>query len=276
MSPIRRPAVALAAMAVLAPLGAHARDPFPLPEAKSCAECCKLPCIEAQLWEAQYRRAVYDRMSKIKNIDKATYERRQKDLEVTSSAMRSIYVGQNKSCNPWTPKNPEEAKQVGADYGIGTEWGLDEKGNQVVDRVNYTLQVDPETCKLNKPTGPDVMPKISTCSAMGEAVVAHEQKHMADCQKRLDAAKKSGKPVDPLTPAQNASSEVAGYDVEIARLEKARKESGVLCDKESCKESKLAFDRTARMLGTDIERIAGKGKKKPASNSPMQRAKKGS
>jgi hypothetical protein len=30
------------------------------------------------------------------------------------------------------------------------------------------------------------------------------------------------------------------------------------------------------MLGTDIQKIAGKGKKKSASNSPMQRAKKGS
>ena len=276
MSPIRRPAVALAALAILAPLAAPVRAQVPLPEGKSCADCCKLPCIEAQLWEAQYRRSVYDRMSKIKNIDKATYERRQADLEQTSGAMRSIYVGQNESCNPWTPKDPAEAKRVGADYGIGTEWEVDKKGNQVPARVNYTLQVDPTTCKLNKPTAPDVMPKISTCSAMGEAVIAHEQKHMADCQKRADAAKKRGKPADPLTPAQNAASEVAGYDAEIARLEQARKEAAEPCGKTSCKESKLAFDRTARMLGTDIQKIAGKGKKKPASNSPMQRAKKGS
>lgn len=258
--------VAVATFAL--PLAAAARAEATLPAGTSCADCCKLPCIEAQLWEARYRRFVYDRMSKIKNIDKATYEKRQAEMEQLSTFMRAMYVGQNTSCNGWVPKDPQEGQVLGTAHSIGIEWG-----DQGVDKINYTLSVDPMTCELNKKTGSEVMPKLSACTGMGEAVVDHEKRHIAECLARVAAAKKSGKPLQPPTPAENATSEVHGYDDEIERLEKARKEAAAPCMKVSCKQNQKAFDRTARLLGTDLEKLVGKAKKKPATNSPTRRGK---
>ncbi|MCM2269915.1 MAG: hypothetical protein NDJ75_07425 [Thermoanaerobaculia bacterium] len=264
-------AVALVAAAWTLPFVGVVRAEAALPAGRSCADCCKLPCIEAQLWEARYRRFVYEKMSKIKNLDKAGYEKRQAEMEQLSSFMRAMYVGQNTSCNGWVPKDPQEGQVLGTAHSIGIEWG-----KEGVDKINYTLSVDPMTCELNKKGGPEVMPKLSACTGMGEAVVDHEKRHIAECLARVAAAKKSGKPLQPPTPAQNADAEVHGYDDEIARLERARKEAAAPCMKDSCKENPKAFDRTARLLGTDLGQLVGKAKKKPPTNSPTRRGKGGS
>lgn len=243
----------------------------PLPEPRTCLDCCKLPCLEAQLWEARYRRFVYDRMSKLPGIDKRSYLNRESEAKVVSETMKRMFIGNNETCNPAMPSTPTEAVNWGADYGLGTEWN--DKGQ--VDKLNYSLMVDPETCKMNKPNVERFYPSYATCRDIGEAILAHEQQHMKECEARVEAAKKSRKPPAELTPAENAKSEVAGYDREIQKLEQAAKGAAKDCLQGSCKSNQPAFDRTARLLGTDLAKLAGKAKKKPPTNSPTRRRQRG-
>jgi hypothetical protein len=251
--------VALVALAAESPAAG-------VPEGKSCADCCKLPCIEAQLWEASYMRNRYQALSKAKGLTPEKYLAREEEFRTVAQAMRAIYTGQNPTCNWYLPPDEWESKRLFNEYGYNTTWV-----GGAVTQIQFNLKVDPAKCELTKPQARDLMPKVNACEGMGEAVVAHEDKHIQECEKRRDEAAKKGRAPAALTPAENAAAAVRGYDAEIAQLETSRREAAAPCLKESCK-SKAAFDRTARGFGTDIRKLLGVAKKKAPSNSPLARA----
>jgi hypothetical protein len=241
-----------------------------VPEGKSCADCCMLPCIEAQLWEAGYMRNRYGALSKTKGLTSEQYLAREEEFRTVAQAMRSMYTGQNPTCNWYLPPDEMESRRLFNDYGYKTTW----TGGSITE-IQFNLKVDPAKCELTRPQARDLMPKVNTCRGMGDAVVAHEDKHIKECEQRRDAAAKKGRAPAPLTPAENAAAEVRGYDAEIAQLEKSRREAAAPCMKDSCR-SKSSFDRTARGFGTDIRKLLGLSKKKAPSNSPLRRgARKG-
>ncbi|HSM14315.1 MAG TPA: hypothetical protein VLA66_09620 [Thermoanaerobaculia bacterium] len=232
--------------------------------AGSCADCCQLPCIEARMWQATFMKGFYKKLSKTRGLSVERYLEREADAKQLSEAVSSIYLGANPACAWYTPEpNSMEARDLLNNTGFGL------RGEGKYLSWNFTVQVDLEKCEVTKPRALELMPKITSCDGIGNSVVAHEQKHVADCQAHK---KKGGKA---LTPAQNAAREVAGYEAEIAELKKARLESAKKCTDGSCKTSQMQFDRAARQFHTDILALVGKGPKKPPSKSPLARARKG-
>jgi hypothetical protein len=230
----------------------------------TCADCCKLPCVEARIWEARYMRGVYKNLAATRGLTQAQYEARESDAKLTSSAMSGIYLGANPAC-AWDTPDPHDTlgwRQRFRDTGFS----IQEQGG--VESWDFTLKVDPQTCQLTHPRGAEVLPTVTPCDGIGRATVAHEQKHIDDC----NAWKRRGGGA--LSPMQNAQREVAGYEAELAELEKVRREAAAPCTKKSCESSKLRFDIAARNFGTDIRHILGLDKK-PPSKSPLARSRRG-
>jgi hypothetical protein len=231
----------------------------------SCADCCKLPCIEAQIWEATYMKGVYKNLAAIPGITKEAYEARESDAKQLSSVMSGMYLGTNPACK-WDTPDPRDTTGWRQRFQ-GTGFSIREEGG--AENWDFTLKVDPATCALTNPRGAEVLPTVTPCEGIGHATVAHEQKHIDDC---LAHKKRGG---GPITPAQNAQREVAGYQAELAALDQLRRESAERCAKESCKTSQPQFDRAARLFKTDIRLLLGQGKKKPPSKSPLARGRRG-
>ncbi|HNZ96446.1 MAG TPA: hypothetical protein PKM64_04545 [Thermoanaerobaculia bacterium] len=230
----------------------------------SCAECCKLPCIEAQIWEAKYMKGFYQRLAAIPGLTQEEYERRELDAKQLSSVMSRLYLGTNPSCK-WDTPDPRDPTAWRERF-IGTGFSVREQGG--IEEWDLTLKVDPETCALTHPRAAEVLPTITPCEGIGRATLAHEQKHIDDC---LARRKRGG---GPLTPAQNARDEVAGYEAELKVLAQLRLAAAAPCVKESCKTTQPQFDRASRLFETDIRLLLGIDKK-PASKSPLARKPKG-
>jgi len=250
--------VAALAGALVAPGAARAQG-------GSCADCCKLPCIEARIWEANYMKGVYRNLAAIPGITQTAYEAREADAKQLSGAMSGMYLGANPAC-AWDTPDPKDTIAWRQRFQ-GTGFSISEEGG--VETWDFTLKVDPTTCALTHPRGAEVLPTLTPCEGIGRATVAHEQKHIDDC---LAHKKRGG---GAITPAQNAQREVAGYQAELAMLEQLRRESAERCTKESCKTSQAQFDRAARLFNTDIKLLLAKGKKKPPSKSPLARGRRG-
>jgi hypothetical protein len=231
----------------------------------TCADCCKLPCIEARIWEARYMKGFYKRLAATRGLSQAQYEARENDAKQLSGAMSGIYLGANPSC-AWDTPDPRDTTGWRARFR-DTGFTIQEQGG--IETWDFTLKVDPQTCSLTHPRGAEVLPSLTPCDGIGRATVAHEQKHIDDCS----AWKRRGGGA--LTPAQNAQREVAGYEAEIAELEKVRREAAAPCIKESCKTSQQRFDIAARNFGTDIRLLLGLGGRKSPSGSPLARGGRG-
>lgn len=231
----------------------------------SCADCCKLPCIEARIWEATYMKGFYQRLAATPGITRERYEARENDAKLVSGSMSGIYLGANPAC-AWDtpdPRNPTSWR----DRFQGTGFSIQEEGG--VENWNFTLKVDPETCSLKNPRGAEVLPSVTPCEGIGRSTVAHEQQHIADC---LEHKKRGG---GALTPAQNAQREVKGYKRELEELDKVRREAAQDCTKTSCTTSGWKWEIAARHFRTDIKKLLGLGGQKPASKSPLARGRKG-
>jgi hypothetical protein len=246
-----------AAVALLAPAGrpAHAQS-----GGASCADCCKLPCIEGQLWEAAYMKGVYQRMAKIKGLSEAAFAQREADAHQLAAAIRGMYVGNNPACAWYMPPqgSPEERRFILAGYKP-----IHDDSGAVVG-WNYDLEMASKDCTFDK-RKLDLYPSLPPCEGMARAVLDHEQRHSDDCDKqRLRGGPLPG-------PAARAQNEVNGYTAEMSTLEAVRREAAQACTKKSCKEHEQDFNRAARLFHTDIEAILGLGKTKPPSKSPLRR-----
>lgn len=250
----------------------------------SCADCCKLPCIEARIWEATYMKGFYQRLAATPGITQERYEARENDAKLVSASMSGIYLGANPACAWETPdpRNPTSWRE----RFKGTGFSIQEEGG--VENWSFTLKVDPETCSLTHPRGAEVLPSVTPCEGIGRATVAHEQRHVEDCCKRkggkLAASEVPGvsmcrietpRQVRPLKPSENAAHEVEGYKRELEELDKVRREAAQDCTKKSCKTSGWKWEIAARHFRTDIKKLLGLGGQKPPSKSPLARGRRG-
>ena len=228
--------------------------------AQSCADCCKLPCIEAEILKAREQRDSYLKMSKQKNWTTATYEAAENAAASAAEAKRIAALPGLETCNYYIPENqsyPESREFQMAGFKI-----LRDASGRVTGG-DYTAKTNLETCEVNT-KALQLLPKVAPCEGIGRATAAHEQKHVDDCLERDPARRKI--PLD-----QVAKGEVAGYDVEIAELEKLRNEAAQACFKKSCESTKTDWEKAAEKLKLDIFKLTGTKRKKPSSNSPLAR-----
>jgi hypothetical protein len=248
-------AVALALLAALAsapPAGAEAPA-----QAPTCADCCKLPCIEAQIMEAKQMRDFYSQLGKRKGMTDAEYETAESEAGQAASKRSAEALGQNASCAWYTPDGTDSIEM--RKFQLARFRPVKDEAGTIVG-WDYTMKANPKTCTINADAA-ELMPRIATCVGIAEATIAHEEKHQATCE-----ATKGKTP----THAEMARDEVAAYDVEIAKLEALRTEAATACRQRSCAANEEAWKRSAENLGTDIEKLLDKGKKKP-SRSPLAR-----
>lgn len=230
--------------------------------APSCADCCKLPCIEAQIFEAQQMRENYRQLARQKGLTQATYEEYEKAAAHGAALSKQAALGRNPDCAWYTP-NGADAIEMREFQFAGFRAERDAR-----DRItgwDYTMKVNPETCAL-KDKAVSLFPRIASCSAIAEATIAHEKRHQSDCEARNRAGKRA-------TLAELALGEAAAYEVEIEKLQAARVAAAQACKQRSCRKDEQPhepWEVTARLLGTDIDTILGL-EKKPASKSPLAR-----
>ncbi|HSM50643.1 MAG TPA: hypothetical protein VLA75_04505, partial [Thermoanaerobaculia bacterium] len=250
-------AAALAAAGGTPPAWAEAPAAAP-----SCADCCKLPCIEAQLFEAKQMQENYRQLAKQKNLTQAAYEEYEKAAAHGAALSKQAALGRNPDCAWYTP-NGTDAIEMREFQFAGFRAERDAKGR--ITGWDYTMKANPETCGLNA-KAVSLFPRIVSCSAIAEATIAHEERHQSDCEARKRAGKK-------VTLAELALGEAAAYEVEIQRLQAARIEAAQACKQRSCRKDEQPhepWEVTARLLGTDIDKLLGLDKK-PASKSPLAR-----
>lgn len=226
--------------------------------AQSCADCCKLPCIEAEILKAKEQRAAYQQMSKRTNWTKETYEAAERAAGEAAEAKRVAALPGLETCNYYLPENqsyPESKEFILAGFKLRR----DEQGRLLP--VDYTLTTDLDRCAANG-KALELAPRVSPCEGIGRAAVAHEEKHVEDCLVRRSG---KGRP----SYDKVAAGEVRAYDVEIAELERVRLESAEACNEKSCAVKTTDWDRAAEKLKLDV--LALLGKPKPPSNSPLRR-----
>ena len=228
--------------------------------AQSCGDCCKMQCVEAEIVKAKFQREGYRALSQRKNMTLDDYQTQQRSLGAVGESVRVSLLGGLETCNYYIPADQSYAESREF-IMAGFKVTRDDHGNVLPS--DYTLNTDLSSCKANS-KALELAPKVAPCSGIGDAQVAHEMQHVADCDKR-DPAKRQ------LTPAQTAAGEIAGYDVEIAQLEKLRKEIAGVCNKTSCKTQQSNWDVAAQQMGSDILKLLGKSPKKPPSKSPLAR-----
>ncbi len=262
------PLVAVIAMMIAQP-PAHAApaDECSEAEAQTCADCCKLPCIEAEILKAKYQQSFYRQIAKRKNLTAEAYAAEEKAMGAAAEAIRVSSLGGLDTCNYYVPKKDQCYAEQSHFRNAGFKVQRDD-ANRVLG-TSYTVTTDIENCVANS-DAIDLIPKVTACEGIGRATIAHENKHVADC-----AARRAAKQNLKLTPAQIAAGEVPGYDVEIAALEEARLESALDCQQRSCDSTKLPWDKNAEMLGYLIKAIVEQGPPKPPSKSPLARPRKG-
>ena len=248
---------ALVAAGGTPPAGAEAPAAAP-----SCADCCKLPCIEAQLFEAKQMQENYRQLAKRKGLTQAEYEQLEAAAAKGAGLSKQAALGRNADC-AWYAPDGKDAIEMREFQFAGFHAERDAR-----DRItgwDYTMKVNPETCAL-KDKAVALFPKIVSCGAIAEATIAHERKHQSDCEARKSAGKKA-------TLAELALGEAAAYEVEIQKLQAARIEAAQACKQRSCQKNDKPhepWEVTAQLLGTDIRKLLGLDTK-PASKSPLAR-----
>lgn len=251
----RRAALAVAGLLLLLSAARARADAV----AQSCEDCCKMQCVEAEIVKAKFQREAYRALSQRTKMTLDEYQEQQRRLGAVGESIRVSLLAGLETCNYYIPE--------GQSYAESHEFQLagfrvvqDDQGHLLPS--NYTLNTNLLTCKANA-KALELAPKVAPCSGIGDAQVAHERKHMADCDKRKPEERE-------LTPAQTAKGEIAGYDVEIAQLETLRKEIAGACNKKSCEVQQSNWDVAANQMGSDILKLLGKSKK-PPSKSPLAR-----
>jgi hypothetical protein len=227
---------------------------------QSCADCCKLPCIEAEILKAREQREAYRTMSKRKNWKQAEYDAAEQAAANSAESRRVAVLAGLATCNYYVPAGqsyPEAREFQLAGFKL-----IRDAGGRVIGG-DYTAKTNLETCRIND-KALELLPKVSPCGGIGRAVVAHERKHLDDCEARDPAKRKL--PLDEV-----AKGEVDGYDVEIAELEKLRGEAAEACFAKSCETAPKDWERAAEKLKTDIYKLTGKTRKKPPTQSPLAR-----
>ncbi len=262
------PLVVAIAFAVALPL-AHAApaDECSEAEAQTCTDCCKLPCIEAEILKAKYQQNFYRQIAKRKNLTAEAYAAEEKAMGAAAEAIRVSSLADLETCNYYVPKKDQCYAEQSHFRNAGFRVQRDEAGR--VQGTSYTVATDIENCVANS-DALELIPKVTACDGIGRATIAHENKHVADCEARR-AAKQTLK----LSPAQIAAGEVPGYDVEIAALEEVRLQAALACQQRSCDSDRMPWDKNAEMLGYLIKTIVEKGPPKPPSKSPLARTRKG-
>lgn len=251
-------AAALALLVTLA-VAPPARGEAPA-QAPTCADCCKLPCIEAQILEAKQMRDFYAQLAKRKGMTDAQYEQAESEAGLAASKRSAEALGQNTSCAWYTPDGTDMVEM--RKFQLARFRPVRDEAGTIVG-WDYTMKANPQTCTINADAA-KLLPRVATCSGIAEATIAHEEKHQATCE-----AKKGKQP----THAEQALDEVAAYDVEIGKLEALRAAAAAACKQTSCKADEAAWQRSAENLGTDIAKILSKGKKKKPSKSPLSRSR---
>jgi hypothetical protein len=228
--------------------------------AQSCNDCCKLPCIEAEIVKAKYQREAYRALAKRKDLTTEQYLDAEATLGAAGEAIRIAAAAGLPTCNYYIPEQQSyaESRQF---IMAGFKLRRDEQGRVLPS--DYTLRTDPQSCVANS-KALELAPKVAACAEIGSAQVAHEEKHVADCEKLPAAARHR-------TPSQLAAAEVPGYNAEITALEQARRQAAEACNKTSCKVPQKEWDDAAQRMNTDILTLLGKGPKKPPTKSPLAR-----
>lgn len=259
--------VLAAVLALLAVESAAAADECSEARPQSCADCCKLPCIEAEILKAKYQQEFYRQIARRKNLTAEAYAAEEKAMGTAAERIRVSSLDGLDTCNYYVPKKNQCYAEQAHFRAAGFRIQRDDAGRLL--GTSYNVTTDLENCVANS-DAMALIPQVAACEGIGRATIAHENKHVADCVARREA-KQSPK----LTPAQVAAGEVPGYDVEIAELEKARLEAALACKQRSCDEAKVPWDENAEMLGYLINTIVEKGPAKPPSKSPLARGGKG-
>ncbi len=274
MNPSTRPRAALLLIGVLAAAVAPSptRAQSMAPDCKeaqpqSCADCCKLACLEAEILKAKYQQEFYRQIAKRKNLTLADYEAEEKKMGAAAEAIRVASLDGLDTCNYFIPTKDQCYAESRAFQSAGFIVRRDDAGRLL--GTSYSVKTDIENCVANA-NAMDLIPKVAACEGIGLATRAHEEKHVADCKARHEAGQTKA-----LTPAQVAAGEVPGYDAEISTLEQVRLQSALACKERSCDSAKLPWDRNAELLGYLIDSIIANGPPKPAPKSPLARPRQG-
>ena len=252
---------ALLAAALLAALPPQAAAE---PVAQSCADCCKMVCIEAEILKAKYLREFYRQSASRKGLKLQDYEASEKIAGAAGERLRVAAANGQETCNYYLPdtKDYAESREM---QRAGFKPVPDSQGRLAL--YDYTLTTNTKDCDINA-TSVELITKVAPCSDIGEAMKTHEQKHIDDCLPRAPKDRTR-------TPTQTAGDEVRGYDAELAALEQARLVAAEACTKKSCEATKAAWDKSAEMLGADIRKLLEDGAKKKPSASPLARKRGG-
>lgn len=232
---------------------------------QSCSDCCKLACIEAEILKAKYQRQEYQKLSKRKDLTEQSYKDAEAKMGDVGERFRVVAAQGLETCNYYIPANQSYAEQRKF-IAAGFKVRYDAQGRPLPG--DYSLSTDMKSCGSNA-AGMELAPAVAPCSGIGEAQVAHEEKHQEDCGNRTPAQRAA------MTLAQVAAGEVPGYDVEIAALEKLRVEAAQACTKKSCEGAKAAWDQSAERLGFLVDEILVAAGVKPPAKSPLSGAKGG-
>jgi hypothetical protein len=249
------PLALLGLLAALAPAALHADA-----VAQSCSDCCKLPCIEAEILKATAQRDAYRTMARRKNWTQAEYEAAEQAAATAAESKRVGAVPGLSTCNYYVPENqsyPEQREFQLAGFRV-----LRDASGRVVGG-DYTPKTNLESCTINE-KALELLPRVAPCEGIGAAQVNHERKHQDDCRKRDPARRR-------IALNLVAAGEVAAYELEIAELQKLRTEAAEACFDKSCKSAEQDWDRAAEKLKSDIFKLTGRTRKKESSKSPLAR-----
>lgn len=240
---------------------ALARQP---PVRQSC-DCCKLVCIEAEILKAKAQREYYEAAAKNKGMTEAQYEAGQAETATRGEAARVKYLPVDlTTCDYYNPNRARKEYLTMRDFiAAGYSFATDDAGTIV--GVNYTLSTDLKSCSI-PPKAEEYTPLITPCDGIGAAQLAHEQKHIDDCNER----RRKNQP--PLTPWETAKGELDGYDAELAKLEDLRFVAAAQCKSTSCHQN-ASWDKAADDLILSVEDVLRRGPHKPPSDSPTARKK---
>jgi hypothetical protein len=252
--PARRAAVLL--LATLLSAAAVPRAARADASAKSCADCCMLVCIEAEILKARYQKQEYQKLAQRKGLTKEAYDRAEAEMGAIGERFRTTAAQGLESCNYYVPDAQQSIAEQRRFARAGFKPG------------DYTIATNLESCVINDAAA-GLAPLVTPCSGIGDAQVAHEEQHRADCLARTPEERAA------MTLAQVAAGEAAGYDAEIAALENLRREPAEACKKKSCERSRADWDAAAERLGFQIDQILQAGGTKPASKSPLSRNRGG-
>jgi hypothetical protein len=234
------------------------------PVAQSCADCCKMVCIEAEILKAKYLREFYRQSAKRNDLTLEAYKAGEKIAGAAGEQLRVAAANRQTTCNYYLP-DPKDYAESREMQQAGFKPVPDSQGRLAL--YDYTLTTNTKDCDINAKSV-ELITKVAPCSDIGEAMKTHEQRHIDDCLPRPPKERTR-------TPTQTAGDEVRGYDAELAALEQARLVAAEACTKKSCEETKEAWDKSAEMLGSDIRKLLEDGAKKKPSASPLARKRGG-